>query len=127
VSFLVEVVALPFGMLIGLASVFVFARRLARRLGAIERNAGRLEEGVPLEAPEGRQDEIGHLSRMIAQSAERIAALRDDLRRSAGMDTLTNLNNRRGFMPIAEHALALRNVPTNRWRSSSWTWTVSSS
>ena len=97
--------ALPLGVLIGLVSVVVFAGRLVKRLNAIERNAARLEEGVPLEAPEDGQDEIGHLSRMVAQSAKRIVALRDDLRRSAGVDGLTHLHNRRGFMPIAEHQL----------------------
>jgi diguanylate cyclase (GGDEF)-like protein len=102
---LVELVALPIGVLIGLVSVVVFAGRLVSRLNAIERNAARLEEGVPLDDPEDGQDEVGHLSRVFAQSAQRIVALRDDLRRSAGVDSLTNLHNRRGFMPIAEHQL----------------------
>jgi diguanylate cyclase (GGDEF)-like protein len=106
-AFLVQVVALPIAVLVGMVSVFVFARRVVVRLGAIERNAVRLEDGVPLDKPEDGQDEIGHLSRLVFESAERIAALRDDLRRSAGMDTLTNLHNRRGFMPIAEHALRI--------------------
>ncbi len=105
VAFLVEAVVLPLSVLIALVSVFVFTRRLARRLGAIERNAGRLEEGVPLDPPEDCQDEIGHLSRVVAQAAARIAALGDDLRRSAAVDPLTHLNNRRGFMPIAERQL----------------------
>jgi diguanylate cyclase (GGDEF)-like protein len=104
-AFLVEAVALPGCVLIALVSVFVFTRRLARRLGSIERNAGRLEEGVPLEPPEENQDEIGHLSQVLARVAERIAALQDDLRRSAAVDPLTHLNNRRGFIPIAEHQL----------------------
>jgi diguanylate cyclase (GGDEF)-like protein len=104
-AFLVQVVILPIAVLFGMVSVFVFARRMVLRLGAIERNAIRLEDGVSLDEPEDGQDEIGHLSRMVFQSAERIAALRDDLRRSAGLDTLTNLNNRRGFMPIADHQL----------------------
>jgi diguanylate cyclase (GGDEF)-like protein len=106
-AFLVEAVGLPLGVLFALVSVFVFTRRLARRLGAIERNAGKLEEGIPLEAPEDGQDEIGHLSRVISESAERIAALQDDLRRAAAVDPLTHLNNRRGFMPIAEHQLRI--------------------
>jgi diguanylate cyclase (GGDEF)-like protein len=104
-AFLVEAVALPLSVLIALVSVFVFTRRLARRLSAIESNAGRLEEGVPLDPPEESQDEVGHLSRVIALAAEQIAALQDDLRRSAAVDPLTHLNNRRGFMPIAEHQL----------------------
>jgi diguanylate cyclase (GGDEF)-like protein len=104
-AFLVEAVALPMSVLIALVSVFVFTRRLGRRLRAIERNAGRLEEGVPLDPPEDCQDEVGHLSRVVALIAERIAALQDDLRRSAAVDPLTHLNNRRGFMPIAEHQL----------------------
>jgi diguanylate cyclase (GGDEF)-like protein len=104
-AFLVEAVALPLSVLIALVSVFVFTRRLARRLNAIESNAGRLEEGVPLDPPEESQDEVGHLSRVIALAAEQIAALQDDLRRSAAVDPLTHLNNRRGFMPIAEHQL----------------------
>ena len=105
--FLVEAVGLPIGVLFALASVFVFTRRLARRLGAIERNAGRMEESLPLEAPEDGQDEIGHLSRVLAESAERIVALQDDLRRAAAIDPLTHLNNRRGFLPIAEHQLRI--------------------
>jgi diguanylate cyclase (GGDEF)-like protein len=105
--FLVEAVGLPIGVLFALASVFVFTRRLARRLAAIEHNAGRLEESLPLEAPEDGQDEIGHLSRVLAESAERIVALQDDLRRAAAIDPLTHLNNRRGFMPIAEHQLRI--------------------
>lgn len=103
--FLVVAVALPMCVLVALASVFVFTRRLARRLGAIERNAGRLEEGIPLDPPESGEDEVGHLSRMVARAAERIAALKDDLRRAAAVDPLTHLNNRRGFLPIAEHQL----------------------
>ena len=106
-AFLAEAVALPLGVLVGLASVFVFTRRLAKRLARIERNAGRLEEGVPLERPEDGQDEIGRLSRVLAASAERIAALQDDLRRAAAVDPLTHLNNRRGFLPIAEHQLRI--------------------
>jgi diguanylate cyclase (GGDEF)-like protein len=106
-AFLAEAVALPLGVLFGLASVVLFTRRLARRLALIERNAGRLEEGVPLEQPEAGQDEIGHLSRVLAASAERITALQYDLRRAAAVDPLTHLNNRRGFMPIAEHQLRI--------------------
>ncbi len=106
-AFLAEAVALPLGVLVGLASVFVFTRRLAKRLALIERNAGRLEEGVPLERPEDGQDEIGRLSRVLAASAERITALQDDLRRAAAVDPLTHLNNRRGFLPIAEHQLRI--------------------
>ena len=106
-AFLAEAVALPLGVLFGLASVVVFTRRLARRLALIERNAGRLEEGVPLEKPEDGQDEIGHLSRVLAASAQRISALQDDLRRTAAVDPLTHLNNRRGFLPIAEHQLRI--------------------
>ena len=34
-------------------------------------------------------------------------ALQDDLRRAAAIDPLTHLNNRRGFMPIAEHQLRI--------------------
>jgi diguanylate cyclase (GGDEF)-like protein len=104
-AFLVEAVALPMSVLIALVSVFAFARRLAGRLAAIERNAGRLEEGIPLGPPEEYEDEVGHLSRVVALIGERIAALQDDLRRSAAVDPLTHLNNRRGFMPIAEHQL----------------------
>src|SRR5215210_1549050 len=106
-AFLAEAVALPLGVLLSLASVVVFTRRLARRLSLIERNAGRIEEGVPLEKPEEGQDEIGRLSRVLAASAERITALQDDLRRAAAVDPLTHLNNRRGFLPIAEHQLRI--------------------
>jgi diguanylate cyclase (GGDEF)-like protein len=105
--FLVEVVGLPIGVLFALASVFVFTRRLARRLAAIEHNAGRMEESLPLDPPEDGQDEIGHLSRVLSESAERIVALQDDLRRAAAIDPLTHLNNRRGFLPIAEHQLRI--------------------
>jgi diguanylate cyclase (GGDEF)-like protein len=105
--FLVEVVGLPAGVLFALISVFLFTRRLARRLAAIERNAGRMEESLPLQPPEDGQDEIGHLSRVLSESAERIVALQDDLRRAAAIDPLTHLNNRRGFMPIAEHQLRI--------------------
>jgi diguanylate cyclase (GGDEF)-like protein len=106
-AFVVEAVALPAGVLLGLVSVIVFTGRLSRRLAAIEHNARRLEEGVPLERPEQGQDEIGHLSRVLAESARRIAALQDDLRRAAAVDPLTHLNNRRGFLPIAEHQLRI--------------------
>ena len=106
-AFLAEAVALPLGVLFGLASVVVFTRRLAGRLALIERNAGRLEKGVPLEKPEDGQDEIGRLSRVLAASAERITALQHDLRRAAAVDPLTHLNNRRGFLPIAEHQLRI--------------------
>lgn len=105
--FLVEVFCLPIGVLFALVSVFMFTRRLARRLEAIGRNAERLEESLPLEAPEDGQDEIGRLSRVLSESAERIAALQDDLRRTAAIDPLTHLNNRRGFLPIAEHQLRI--------------------
>ena len=81
--------------------------RLSRRLGKIERNAERLEEGLPLETPEDSLDEVGRLSRVLASSAERIRALQDDLRRAAAVDPLTHLNNRRGFLPIAEHQLRI--------------------
>ncbi len=106
-GFVVEAIALPIGIAFALISVLLFTGRLARRLGAIGRNAGRLEEAVPLEDPEDGQDEIGHLSRVLAQSAERIVALQDGLRRSAAIDPLTHLNNRRGFLPIAEHQLRI--------------------
>ena len=105
VAFLVETVALPLSLVFGLVSVFVFTRRLAGRLGSIERNAARLEEGRPLDPPEDVQDEIGDLSRAFAESAERISTLQSDLRHLAAVDPLTQLSNRRGFLPIAEHQL----------------------
>jgi diguanylate cyclase (GGDEF)-like protein len=106
-AFIAQAVALPLGILIGLVGVVVFTRKLAGRLAAIERNAGKLEEGVPLDRPEDGQDEIGRLSRVLAESARRIGALQDDLRRAAAIDPLTRLNNRRGFLPIAEHQLRI--------------------
>jgi diguanylate cyclase (GGDEF)-like protein len=106
-AFLAQAVALPIGVLIGLVSVLLFTRRLAGRLAAIERNAGKLEEGVPLDRPDDGQDEIGRLSRVLSEGARRISALQDDLRRAASIDPLTHLNNRRGFLPIAEHQLRI--------------------
>jgi diguanylate cyclase (GGDEF)-like protein len=106
-AFLAQAVALPIGVLIGLVSVLFFTRRLAGRLAAIERNAGKLEEGVPLDRPDDGQDEIGRLSRVLSEGARRISALQDDLRRAASIDPLTHLNNRRGFLPIAEHQLRI--------------------
>jgi diguanylate cyclase (GGDEF)-like protein len=106
-AFLFEAVGLPIGVLFAVVIVFVFTRRLARRLAAIERNAERLEESLPLEPAEDGQDEIGHLSRVLTESAETIAALQSNLRRTAAIDPLTHLNNRRGFLPIAEHQLRI--------------------
>jgi diguanylate cyclase (GGDEF)-like protein len=106
-AFLVGVVGMPLGVLASLLLVMLFVQRLAGRIVRTEEIARMLEEGMPLREPSTSDDELGRLERVLVRSGSRLLELQGELRRMGTSDALTRLMNRRGFLPTAEHQLAV--------------------
>jgi diguanylate cyclase (GGDEF)-like protein len=105
-SFLIQVVVIPIGMLLVGVVVLTFTRRLLRRIDSLFENIGRLEHGMPLlESPMTARDELGMLERTFTETGTRVMELRSQLERIATVDALTGLQNRHGFLPLAEERL----------------------
>lgn len=107
ISFLIGIVGTPFAVLASLLVILVFMQRLVARIRRTEENARRLEEGIPFDEASMSEDELGRLERMLVRSGTRVVELQAELRRQATVDPLTRLTNRRGFLPMAEHQLAI--------------------
>jgi diguanylate cyclase (GGDEF)-like protein len=106
-SFLIAVVGTPLAVVVSLVLILLLARQVGARINAMEANADRMQDGLPLLAPEPRDDELGHLERALIESGTRVLELQGELQRQATLDPLTRLPNRRGFVPMAEHRLEL--------------------
>ena len=104
-AYLVQVVALPAAVLAAIVLLVAFAAGLVQRIAAMRRNARRLDEGEPLEAPDDARDELGSLSRALVRAGEHLSELQEELRQHATEDELTCLANRRGFFALGEHQL----------------------
>jgi diguanylate cyclase (GGDEF)-like protein len=104
-SFLLAVGGTPIAVLVSLILLLILARGVGRRIGVMEANADRMQNGLPLVAPTPRGDELGHLERALIESGTRVVELQGELQRQATLDPLTRLPNRRGFVPMAEHRL----------------------
>ena len=107
-SFLIGIVGMPIGVLASL----ILDRALHRgdsstRIRRTETIARLLDEGMPLGEPSGSDDELGQLERVLVRSGTRVVELQGELRRMGTSDPLTRLMNRRGFLPTAEHQLAV--------------------
>jgi signal transduction histidine kinase/ActR/RegA family two-component response regulator len=81
---LLDIAGLALGLLAGLAGIALFTSGIARRVGAIAENAGRLGEGEPLEPIPPAADEIGlvgesHLKaeKLLASRAAQLTTARD--------------------------------------------------
>ena len=68
------------GLLGGLLTVLLFSRSITRRMQALERNASRLAEGLPSDAPCPGTDELGRLACAIEKASDVIAARSDELK-----------------------------------------------
>ena len=101
------VVGAPIGLLVALVIVVLFNQRTATRLQKVEENAIRLEHGEPMIEDDDADDEIGRLGRALVRSGTLAIELQGELQQLASEDPLTNLANRRGFMPLLEHQLAI--------------------
>jgi diguanylate cyclase (GGDEF)-like protein len=107
-AFRMAVVGSPIGLLIALVVVVVYIQRTAARLRQVEENAIRLEHGEPMVAgDDDADDEIGRLGRAVVRSGTLAIELQGELEQLASADPLTGLANRRGFMPLLEHQLAI--------------------
>jgi diguanylate cyclase (GGDEF)-like protein len=106
-AFLVGVVGMPLGVLASLLLVTLFVQHLAGRIVRTEEIARMMEEGMPLREPSASDDELGRLERVLVRSGSRLLELQGELRRMGTSDVLTRLMNRRGFLPTAEHQLAV--------------------
>jgi diguanylate cyclase (GGDEF)-like protein len=62
---------------------------------------------MPLGEPSTSNDELGRLERVLVRSGTRVVELQGELRRMGTSDALTRVLNRRGFIPSAEHQLAV--------------------
>jgi len=80
---------------------------LVRRVRRIEENARRLETGELLNAPPPGTDEVARLATSLAHTAARLAEQQAALRELALVDPLTGLHNRRAFMELADHEMAV--------------------
>ena len=67
------------GLLAGIVAVLVFTRGIARRMRRLERNASRLAEGLPSDAPSPGSDELGRLADAIEKAGAVIAARSEEL------------------------------------------------
>lgn len=105
ISFLLAVAGTPIAVLVSLLLLLILARRVGARIGAMEANADRMRNGLPLLPPVRREDELGHLETALVESGTRVIELQGELQRQATLDPLTRLPNRRGFVPMAEHRL----------------------
>jgi diguanylate cyclase (GGDEF)-like protein len=106
-AFRMAVVGAPIGLLVSLAVVVLFNQRTTTRLQKVEENAIRLEHGEPMIEDDDADDEIGRLGRALVRSGTLSIELQGELQQLASEDPLTNLANRRGFMPLLEHQLAI--------------------
>ncbi len=68
------------GLIGGLLAMLLFSRGLARRLLALERNASRLADGLPSDAPYIGTDELGHLAGAIERAGGVIASRSEELK-----------------------------------------------
>jgi diguanylate cyclase (GGDEF)-like protein len=105
ISFLLAVGGTPIAVLVSLILLLILARRIGARIGAMEANADRMQNGLPLLPAPRREDELGHLESALIESGTRVVELQGELQRQATLDPLTRLPNRRGFVPMAEHRL----------------------
>jgi diguanylate cyclase (GGDEF)-like protein len=106
-AFRMAVVGAPIGLLVALVIVVLFNQRTATRLQEVEENAIRLEHGEPMVDADDSDDEIGRLGRALVRSGTLAIELQGELHQLASEDPLTDLANRRGFMPLLEHQLAV--------------------
>lgn len=104
-SYLVQMIAMPAGLLIAMILLLGFAAGIVRRIGIMHANADRLDAGVAVEEADPSKDELGELSRAWARTGSHLVELQEELRRLATTDPLTGLVNRRGFFAVAEHML----------------------
>jgi diguanylate cyclase (GGDEF)-like protein len=104
-SFLVQVLAMPAAVFAAMILMVGFTAGIVRRIGKMRRNAKRLDEGSPLDAPDSSHDELGSLSRALARTGSHLYELQEELRQLATVDDLTQLANRRGFFALGEHQL----------------------
>lgn len=104
-SFLLAVAGTPIAVLVSLVLLVLLARRIGGRISAMEANADRMQNGLPLLPPARRDDELGRLESALIESGTRVVELQGELQRQATLDPLTRLPNRRGFVPMAEHRL----------------------
>jgi diguanylate cyclase (GGDEF)-like protein len=104
-SYLIQVLGLPAATLAAMILMVSFTAGIVRRVGRMQANARRLDDGKPLEEPDGSGDELGSLSRTLVRTGTHLAELQEELRRLATVDQLTGLANRRGFFALAEHEL----------------------
>lgn len=104
-SFLLAVGGTPIAVLVSLVLLLILGRGVGARIGAMEANADRMQNGLPLLPAPRRDDELGHLEAALIESGTRVVELQGELQRQATLDPLTRLPNRRGFVPMAEHRL----------------------
>lgn len=104
-SYLVQILAMPAAVFAAMVLMVGFTAGIVNRVARMRRNAIRLDEGRPLEAPDGSRDELGSLSRTLVRTGSHLFELQGELRLLATVDDLTGLANRRGFFTQAEHQL----------------------
>lgn len=104
-SFLVQMIAMPAALIVGMLALLGFTAAIVRRIGAMRENAEQLDAGIATKHPDASKDELGQLSRAFARTGSHLIELQDELRRLATIDPLTGLANRRGFFALAEHML----------------------
>ena len=107
VAFLIRMVGLPGGLVLSGILVALFAGRLVRRIGTLNENTRRLQQGMPLMESTAPRDELGHLERTLVTAGTKVMELQGELQRLATVDALTGLSNRRGFLDTAGHRLEL--------------------
>jgi diguanylate cyclase (GGDEF)-like protein len=105
VSFLLAIGGTPIAVLVSFVLLLFLARGAGARIGAMEANADRMQNGLPLLPARPRDDELGRLEAALIESGTRVVELQGELQRQATLDPLTRLPNRRGFVPMAEHRL----------------------
>jgi diguanylate cyclase (GGDEF)-like protein len=104
-SFLVQMIAMPAALAVGMLALLGFTAALVRRIGTMREHAEQLDAGVATKHPDPSNDELGQLSRAFVRTGSHLLELQDELRRLATIDPLTGLANRRGFFALAEHML----------------------
>ena len=104
-SYLVQILAMPAAVFAAMVLMVGFTAGIVRRVARMRRNAKRLDEGRPLEEPDGSRDELGSLSRALVRTGSHLSQLQEELRQLATVDDLTGLANRRGFFTQGEHQL----------------------
>jgi diguanylate cyclase (GGDEF)-like protein len=104
-SYLVQVLAMPAALAAAMILMVGFTASIVRRVARMRNNARRLDDGMPLQAPDSSGDELGSLSRALVRTGSHLSELQEELRQLATVDELTGLANRRGFYALAEHEL----------------------